>query len=751
MKRTISNLMMVGAVVAAYLAGAFAPLERGLSSLRFQVLATDMTGDVVMVGIDSQSLQELNVWPWPRNYHATVIDRLMAAGAAQVALDIDFSSSSSPDADRALQNALRRADGKVILATFKQPGKDERGNDVYFYTAPFPSFAREARLGHVNVQVAADSLVWEYETAARIAGVSLSGMATMMAGEGGAAHRSFTIDYALQPETLPYLSYVDVLQGNFDPSLVRGRNIIVGAVALELGDRIPVPVHQVLPGPVVQALIADTILQDRELKYADPRLIAVIAVVIGMLMANLIARWSWQGGGVVVVSTGGVALAISFAVQANWPLIVHTTPVLFGPALVYLVNLTRSIDRLTGAFRRERFESLYRRAMMGAVVDSGFDGIMIADNDGNIELSNPSAERITGVETESLIGVPIHSILPWSVEIESLYSSQGQNRHANTVGPLELSLVRGAEELTIEMIVTTARLSVNANRRKDGVTERIVYIYTFRDISDRKHAEAAQKKAMEVATEANRAKTEFLANMSHELRTPLNAIIGFSDIMKTEMMGPLGADQYREYIRDINGSGQHLLEVVNDILDMSKIESGEMTLTEGEIFLPHIIEASRRLVDERAKAAELTLETDVAEGLPELTADDRLVKQMLLNLLTNAIKFTPAAGTVGVGAYLDDDGSMVLLVRDTGIGIALADFDVILEPFGQADASLSREYEGTGLGLPLVKAMIELHGGKFEMESTVGEGTTVRLRFPTGRVVPARAGRANDEIEAAVA
>lgn len=741
MKRTISHLLVVGGVLAAYFAGAFAPLERGLADWRYRILHTEMTGDIVMVGIDSQSLRQLNVWPWPREYHARLIDRLMAAGARRVALDIDFSSNSSDESDGVFEAALRRANGRVILATFKQLEKDEQGDDSYAYTLPIPRLAREGRLGHVNVQVAADSLVRKYTTADRVGEISIPGMATLMAGAEALDRRNFAIDYSIRPETLPYIPYIEALNGNFDPAIVRGRTVIVGAAALELGDRIPVPVHQVLPGPVVQALIAETILQDRGLQPVDSRLIALISLLLGMSMAYLIARWSWKIGAVAVVLVGGAAFCISLFVQARFPLILEISPIFIAPLVLYLFNLTRSIDSLAGAFQRERFESMYRRAMMDAVVHSSFDGIMIADRDGNIELCNPSAIRLTGLSEDALQGVPIHSVLPSSVEIESLYGDR--DRKTNVAGPLELKLARRGEELTIEMIVTSARLSLNASGGSEGAVDNIVYIYTFRNVSDRKRTEKVQNKAIEVATAANRAKTEFLANMSHELRTPLNAIIGFSDVMKNEMMGPIGVDRYREYITDINGSGLHLLSVVNDILDMSKIESGEMKLVEDELFIPDIINSSLRLVEERAKGANLATQVELPDNLPKLTGDARIIKQMLLNLLTNAIKFTPDGGIVSVGGHVDNTGDMLIRVRDTGIGIAQEDFDRILEPFGQADASLEREYEGTGLGLPLVKAMIELHQGELEMQSEVGVGTMVGLRFPQCRTVPHRSAAAD--------
>ena len=735
MKRTVYHLLIVGAVVAAYLLGAFAPLERSLASLHFRLMQTDASGDIVVVGIDSRSLRELDVWPWPREYHAALIDRLVASGARRIAFDIDFSSRSNDTSDSQFEAALARAGDRMIMATFKQPGQDEHGNEVWVYTAPIPRLAAHGNFGHVNVEVEEDSLVWRYTMFEDIDDIRIAGMATLMAHAEYETPRSILIDYAIRPETLPYVSYYDVLNNRFDPTVFAGKTVIVGATALELGDRIPVPVHQVLPGPVVQALIAETIYQGRGLSRLDPRIVTLLAILVGAIFAGFMARWSWKIGAIAVIALGGGLFGVSMAVHHLAGTLIEISPVFLAPLAIFILNLTRSIDLLTGAFRQERFESRYRRAMMDAVVESGFDGIAIADRNGEIELVNPSAAAIVGQSEEQLVGQAIQNVLPGASAVESQFGRDDDGRHtSNTVGPIELPLSRGEETLTVELIVGSARLALHG--AKDSETdERVVYIYTFRDISDRKRVEEAQKAAVEEAEASNRAKTEFLHNMSHELRTPLNAIIGFSDIMKAEMMGPIGAKQYKTYVGDINDSGQHLLSVVNDILDMSKIESGQMELIESDVSPFDIIETSRRMIEERAWIAKLKLVTDAAEEIPEIVADDRMVKQMLLNLLSNAVKFTPKGGTVTAGARVEPDGGVTFWVTDTGIGIDNAQFDRILEPFGQADASLGREYEGTGLGLPLVKSMVELHGGALHIESAPGEGSTFSLAFPAERTL----------------
>lgn len=241
------------------------------------------------------------------------------------------------------------------------------------------------------------------------------------------------------------------------------------------------------------------------------------------------------------------------------------------------------------------------------------------------------------------------------------------------------------------------------------------------------------RSAKEEAEVANRTKSEFLANMSHELRTPLNAVIGFSEVMTSQVFGPLGSDQYHDYAHSIHESGRHLLDLINDILDVSKIESGQLTLAEEILDLTAIITASQRLVRERAAKAGIALHAELPSDLPRLRADQRRMKQVFLNLLTNAVKFTPPGGAVTVSARHTAEGLLVRVI-DTGIGMRPEDIPLALLPFRQIDSGLSRRHEGTGLGLPLTKALVELHGGSLQLKSAPGQGTEVRLWFPADRL-----------------
>src|SRR3954451_9517105 len=230
---------------------------------------------------------------------------------------------------------------------------------------------------------------------------------------------------------------------------------------------------------------------------------------------------------------------------------------------------------------------------------------------------------------------------------------------------------------------------------------------------------------------------EFLAHMSHELRTPLNAILSFSEIMDQGYLGPLGSPRYTEYNRNVLDSARHLLSLINDILDLSKIEAGRYELEEEQVDLSRIIEPVVFLVRERALRKDLTLRSEI-EPLPVVMGDERALKQILINLLTNAVKFTERGGEIEVSGRQDANGEIVLAVRDTGIGIAEDQIPKVLEPFGQARNAYMAGESGTGLGLPITRSLVNLHGGSLAIDSVLGVGTTVIIRLPALRVVQER-------------
>ena len=282
--------------------------------------------------------------------------------------------------------------------------------------------------------------------------------------------------------------------------------------------------------------------------------------------------------------------------------------------------------------------------------------------------------------------------------------------------------------VTIAAIVTPALVAPCASLLFASVIRHL-----RREVADRKRAEEALRMAIECAESANKTKSTFLAHTSHELRTPLNAIIGFSDMIRNGIGTGAATDKINEYAGHINESGRHLLAILNDILDLSKVEAGKLELYEEEVDVALAVDTCVAMMQARAERGGLKVVCDVPEELPALRADGRKVKQILINLLSNAVKFTRPGGRVVVVVATDALGAVSISIADTGIGIADDQMAIALAPFSQVDSALNRKFEGTGLGLPLAKALVELHQGKFQIESAPGEGTTVTITFPATR------------------
>ena len=242
------------------------------------------------------------------------------------------------------------------------------------------------------------------------------------------------------------------------------------------------------------------------------------------------------------------------------------------------------------------------------------------------------------------------------------------------------------------------------------------------------------RSAMFEAQAASRANSQFLANMSHELRTPLNAIIGFADSIRLGMAEATSGDRTKEYAAYIHDSGKHLLDIINDILDLSKLEAGKTTIVDDYFELKHLINSCMIIINERAQQSRLVIETNQVDYYVKIRADQRKMKQILLNLLSNAVKFTPEYGHILVSTWIDGNGDLIMSVEDTGIGIAPEHIDRVMAPFWQVDGDLNRKYAGTGLGLPLSQALVRAHGGRMTLESVVGVGTKVCVHLPSYRV-----------------
>jgi len=369
----------------------------------------------------------------------------------------------------------------------------------------------------------------------------------------------------------------------------------------------------------------------------------------------------------------------------------------------------------------------YSDLLIQALERSG-SGIAVFDPDDNLVLTNKTIRSISPFVTGHFM--PSFGFEDWGRALvrrnmiagiegnEELWLQGWNNSRRKPHGGIEIKQIDGRFRHVDVVILQSGHTVMVCN-----------------DVTELKKAQTALINAKEEAEFANRAKTDFLANMSHELRTPLNSVIGFSELLISTSFETLGMSSVREYLGDINRSGRHLLRLISDILDISKIEVGELKLDEEALCLRELNEECLRMITERARRAGTRIKNFDRPPKVRLFADETRIKQIILNLLTNAIKFTESGGQITLGWYENADGSIYLEVSDSGTGMAKENIKIALEPFGQVANSMTREHEGTGLGLPLSRRLAELHQAELTIESDIGKGTTVRVSFPVERVI----------------
>jgi PAS domain S-box-containing protein len=359
-----------------------------------------------------------------------------------------------------------------------------------------------------------------------------------------------------------------------------------------------------------------------------------------------------------------------------------------------------------------------------SVLETATDGVLVVDRDGMIVASNRSAEALFGYESHEITNRSfIDLFAPESHRAAHEYLDGLV--HAGVASVLNDGrevIGRVREGGLIPLFITIGRLADNK------------FCIVFRDITQWKRAEEDLTNAKREAEKASSAKSDFLAKVSHEVRTPLNAIIGFAEVMIDERFGPLGNERYRQYLKDIRTSGEHVISLVNDLLDLSKIEAGKLELTFVSVSLNDVVQQCVAIMQPQANRERIIIRTSLLPTLPPVVADERSIRQIVLNLLSNSIKFTGAGGQVIVSTALTDRGEAVLRVRDTGIGMSEKEIETALEPFRQV-ATSGRSGSGTGLGLPLTKVLAEANRATFTIKSAVDAGTLVEIAFPATRVL----------------
>lgn len=730
MKQLAVSIAILLTTVILSVGGTWEDIDLWTLDRRMDLVEIEPTGTLAVVAIDVRTLRALDQWPISRRTHAKVVDILIENGADQIALDIDLSGESYPEDSAILADAFARAAGRIILPIFFQRDGDSNTTSEIVVTRPMELFAQHAWLGNVNVSPERDGRVRRGSYGVELDGQFYFSLPALLAGRADREKPFFHTNYSIDTHAIPRFSYIDLLNGEIGRDQIEGRKFIIGATAVELGDQFAVPKHGVMSGPAIQAMTYETLASGQIIRQTDTAAIIFGLVVIVVAGFFLQRRTSWlqlQLIGIVALVT---LQAIGFLLFRDHAIDLNMAAWSAAILLVCSSAILSEIARQRRHIRRQRLENEYRRLLTTSVVNDSPDAIIIADAEGRIEMINPVAEQMFGIDRQRLASeMQLSEILPAAL-LQAIETAEDF--------PREYLLEDASDPGRIHCLhYTLSHSRVPRTLSDDETTMRELITYTFHDVTERHAAEEAIRAAHRQEQEASRAKTEFIANMGHELRTPLNAIIGFSELMTAEIYGPLGDARYRQYATDIADSGKHLLMTVNDILDLSRIDSNKVSLSDENIDVAEVTEACIRIARSWKEAEGKSFAIDFDHAFTQLRADAGLFKQMLINLLSNAAKFSKPNGKVTVRTAIAADGGFCLSVADSGIGIAAEDIERVTEPFYQADGSLARTHEGTGLGLALVKAYMKLHDGQLRIESVQGAGTTVTLQFPPARLRPA--------------
>ncbi|WP_422364455.1 CHASE2 domain-containing protein [Pyruvatibacter mobilis] len=724
---------MIAFLVAmgAYMAGALETLELGLLETRFSVLDRPATGDLVAVQIDARSIQELGEWPLSRSKYALVVQTLVDAGVLEIAIDVDMSARSDPDATALLAAALEAAGGHVLLPAFIQKAGAGPDGAALMDTRPEDSLLPHAWLASVNVVPDADGrlrrLIFGMDTPD---GDFRYSMFALLAERARPSAAPFYVDFGIDVRSIPRVSFADVLYGRFDPATLRGKKVIIGGTAVELGDHFSVPRYGVMSGPMVQAMGFETLRQGREIHRTGPMAVILMLGVILVLSQIMPQRWGWRQQSLMALGAAGTLLVFSVAVQELVCISVDVVPGITLIIVCFGMQMSLFADAQQKAAAHQKRVAARQRILLDRVVADSFDGIAILDADGQIEKANDRTFELCGADGADRPG-----------HVDALLGTLTISRdrpaggwHLLPAGEAALAQCDTDDGVRhVELTVSRSEVPLTQLSRDGGAGTRTVYGLTVRDVTDRVVAARATEAAREEAERANRAKTDFLANMSHELRTPLNAVIGFAELMESEALGPLGNDDYREYAGDIHTSGRHLLSIVNDILDITRSEMGDLALNENETCLNELAEAAISACRRAPEQEGREIIADFDHALPEVLADPGRIQRCIEGLLSNALKFSDGEKKVIVRTGTESDGCPFVEVEDFGTGIPRQMLSSILMPFQQVASSRNRTSGGTGLGLTIVSAFMAAHDGKVDIESEEGEGTRMRLVLPAER------------------
>lgn len=694
---------------------------------RFAAMSNVIESNSVVVGIDSKSLLELPDWPWSRDVHARLVDALNKHGAAQIAFDIDFSAPNNREGNRAFRESLVRSRAPVHLAAFRQQLSEEMPN-IITEILPHMDMRDSSEIASVDFVTEANGTIRRALDGSEFSFGMVPSFSYALTQKKPIGE-FYYIDYAIAPESINLISYVDVLNGHVDPAQIEGKTVFVGALAVELGDEYVIPNRGSVSGVVINALAYETVRLNRQLKVigSGPVLLATLLLIFILLSRPVRAHRNVFTAVNLLVLVVSVVAPLELQRSAN--IILPTGVLHFGQLICVAWALGFELEHRARVAFRSQMAAKDNHVLLQSLVSENHEGIIVVNRAGVIELVNSRAESLLNLPGPSVVQKTLKEVEPRLVEgLDFEHVQTGGIKNFVLWDSVEVDEGGRAMEVTVSRSVVPRSTSRFERRSED----RIFMVFTLHDLTEQKKLEKAERRAKEAFAALSEAKTQLISNMSHELRTPLNSIIGFSDVLLSTPIESLGTVNSQEYLSMINRGGRQLLLVLNDMLFASNIQAGNLELMMEELVPEDFIESAVSELKRRASWDAQKISVDLDADIATLRVDLASMKLALVHLLDNAAKFGGANEEIELTFAMVSD-SVTISVRDNGPGCPQELLSGLATMFGQGDQALSRAHEGCGLGLYLARSIVELHEGTLRFESSPGKGFKATISLPLTR------------------
>ncbi|MEM9706779.1 MAG: CHASE2 domain-containing protein, partial [Pseudomonadota bacterium] len=694
-----------------------------LLEARFQLLQKPIDANAVIVAIDTKSLQASPNWPWGRQVHGELVQKLDQAGARAIVFDLDFSAVGDPVGDQRFAEAINAARAPVWLAAHRQPLSPDLP-DIVAELLPNEQIRAPAELASVTYPIDPDGLVRRGERFSEFSFGALPTIASALAPRDG-ERGGYYIDYSISDASIRYYSYTDVLAGDLPESAFSGKNVFIGATALELGDEYVAPAIGLTSGVTLNAIASETLLQGRALNAIGNTTIFALAGLLSILLCAAKARAlgrTYVGIHIILIM---MILFAPLVAQAYLHLVLPTAALWGVQVACAIYALIRDLEYRSVSAFRAHIQARDTGAVLSTLINENYDGFIVVCPQGVVERCNARAAELLGLEATPKKGDAL-TIVAHDLARQIDLSQE----EVGLIQSLEMSIDDADDEKRRDLDIAVTRSVVEPfkSRFERRTTPRAFIVITLHDITQQKRAEYAERAAREKQEQASRAKSELISNMSHELRTPLNSVIGFSDVIRKEMFGEIGAPEYREYVEMINKSGRGLLSIINDMLSAAKLQANEWVIDRDKEYIEDLVDAA--LEDARSKPSwsDQSVSVDYGANTPSAIVDAESVRLALAHLIDNAAKFSGEKGEIKI-AVSQANGALAIAITDNGPGCDEAMLGRITDLFFQGDGSLNRSHEGAGLGLYLADQIAALNHGQLKLQSPPDGGFTATMTF----------------------